>query len=220
MLNHMFRPSANGVCSPYVFEYNLKKILQYATLWQAIVLLDEADVFLEARDTSGRDGDRNALVAVFLKELEYFSGIVFLTTNRLESFDAAMKSRIHLALGYSPPDLETRRQIWMRYLSHVPAEEMAIDDIDDAVDSLNHHELNGREISNSITTACTIARFNKERLQVHHLETVFQVRGEFDKSIRQEARKVTFSRAQSMGSEGGSIIRQNSILMTAEPEHL
>lgn len=31
------------------FEKELKKVLQYATTWKAIVLLDEADVFLEAR---------------------------------------------------------------------------------------------------------------------------------------------------------------------------
>jgi hypothetical protein len=28
--------------SPYFFEYALKRILQYATIWKAIVLLDEA----------------------------------------------------------------------------------------------------------------------------------------------------------------------------------
>ncbi|ROW06782.1 hypothetical protein VMCG_04011 [Cytospora schulzeri] len=199
---------------PYVFERNLKKVLQYATLWHAIVLLDEADVFLEARETSAQNSDRNALVAVFLKELEYFSGIVFLTTNRLGSFDAAMKSRIHLALGYFPPDSETRRKIWMQYLSRVPANEKAIDDTDNAFDFLSGQELNGREISNAINTACTIARFNKERLQIHHLKTVFTVRGKFDQSLRQEARQM------SVGRTGDPILKRGSIVMTAEPEHI
>jgi hypothetical protein len=50
--------------SPYWFEYHLKRILQYATTWKAIVVLDEADVFLEARqDTPTDGGTRNALVA-------------------------------------------------------------------------------------------------------------------------------------------------------------
>ena len=49
---------------PWYFEYRLKQILEYATIWKAIVVLDEADVFLEARqDTPSDGGNRNALVA-------------------------------------------------------------------------------------------------------------------------------------------------------------
>jgi hypothetical protein len=48
----------------WMFEYRLKKVLQYATIWKAVVLLDEADVFLEARRDGGGDStERNALVA-------------------------------------------------------------------------------------------------------------------------------------------------------------
>jgi SpoVK/Ycf46/Vps4 family AAA+-type ATPase len=88
-----------------------------------VVLLDEADVFLEARDEKGGDPKRNALVAVLLSALEYFSGIVFLTTNRLRSSDKAMKARVHLALGYTPPKNEVRRKIWSQCLGAIPADE-------------------------------------------------------------------------------------------------
>lgn len=37
--------------------------LQYATMWKAVVLMDEADVFLEARDDHGDNSTQNALVA-------------------------------------------------------------------------------------------------------------------------------------------------------------
>ena len=50
--------------------------------WGAILLLDEADVFLEKRNM--HDIHRNALVSIFLRQLEYFQGILFLTTNRVE----------------------------------------------------------------------------------------------------------------------------------------
>lgn len=46
-------------------DRNLTKYLQYATIWGAIVLIDEADVFLEER-MSGASADRleqNSLVA-------------------------------------------------------------------------------------------------------------------------------------------------------------
>ncbi|RYP91097.1 hypothetical protein DL770_002801 [Monosporascus sp. CRB-9-2] len=71
------------------FEVQLKKLVRYATMFQGIVLLEEADVFLEARGNKAAQPNRNALVAAngggflsTLKEVECFSGIVFLTTNR------------------------------------------------------------------------------------------------------------------------------------------
>lgn len=177
---------------PWSFEYRLKRVLQYATMWKAIVLLDEADVFLEERQNSGQgDGKRNALVAVFLKELEYFSGIVFLTTNRLASFDAAMRSRIHLALGYESPGIQIREQIWFQVLRGVPTGEMGIDDINEAVESVLQEELNGREIANAVNTARTIARHENERLQLKHIEMVVEVRRNFDESLQKEAWKLT-----------------------------
>lgn len=54
----------NKYNSPYYFERSLKRLLRFATIWGAIVLLDEADVFLEAREDGGGDAaKRNALVA-------------------------------------------------------------------------------------------------------------------------------------------------------------
>lgn len=63
-------------------EGELQKILDIAHAWGAVLLLDEADVFLEKRTI--QDIHRNALVSIFLRLLEYFQGIIFLTTNRVE----------------------------------------------------------------------------------------------------------------------------------------
>lgn len=205
--------------SPWMFEYNLRSVLRYATMWKAVVLLDEADVFLESREDFSSTPDRNALVAIFLKELEYFSGIVFLTTNRLGTFDQAMKSRIHLALGYTPPDMEIRRQIWTQVLESIPKDEMGIEDIDDEITSLLQKTLNGREISNATTTARTLARFQKRKLQLEHIESVLQVREQFDSSLLKERLARQAVSAKMGGSIGTGLIRQNSIL-TAEPEEL
>jgi hypothetical protein len=75
-------------------------------------LSDEADVFLEARGEGENDLRRNAMVsgknsdiystyiehlltkAVLLRVLEYYDGILILTTNRMRSFDIAVQSRI------------------------------------------------------------------------------------------------------------------------------
>ena len=68
------------------------RTLQLATSWNAVLLIDEADVFLEKRGTA--DLMRNSLVATFLRLLEYHSGMLFLTTNRVKAFDEAFLSRV------------------------------------------------------------------------------------------------------------------------------
>jgi hypothetical protein len=49
---------------------------------------------------------------VFLRALDYFQGILFLTTNRVGHFDEAFMSRIHLSLGYEPLSNNAREKIW------------------------------------------------------------------------------------------------------------
>jgi AAA+ superfamily predicted ATPase len=202
--------------SPWSFESELKRLLQYATLWKAVVLLDEADVFLEAREDDSSNIQRNALVAVFLKELEYFSGIVFLTTNRLASFDHAMKSRIHLALSYDAPGRDLRRQLWRQALSNVPSEEMSSsDDLDEVATNLASRPLNGREIYNTLNTARTIARFKKIKLQLGHIESVLNVKSDFESRLQSVKKRMMRTGQHEMSLIG--ISRKNSIL-AAEPD--
>ncbi|KAK7941504.1 uncharacterized protein PG986_013891 [Apiospora aurea] len=166
--------------SAWYFEQRLAQVLQLATTWKAVVLLDEADVFLEARqDNSPVHQHRNALVAVFLRHLEYFSGIVFLTTNRIHVFDGAMRSRVHLALGYHEPDAAARRARWSYNIHNLPKEQVDAS-LADMLDRLASEPLNGREIANMVATANTFARSRMERLQFHHIETVLTVRRDFD----------------------------------------
>ena len=58
-------------------ESRLKEVFQLAVTWKAILLLDEADIFLQERDV--HNIERNALVSVFLRELDYFEGILFVS---------------------------------------------------------------------------------------------------------------------------------------------
>lgn len=145
---------------------------------------------------------------VFLKELEYFSGIVFLTTNRITSFDRAMKSRIHLALEYTPPGIQTRQSLWTQILKSIPQEEIDLDP-EDAVDSFVGFKMNGREIANTIHTARTIARFEKKPLLLDHIDMVIQSWREFDDSLKKTGRIAGHS-----GDKTGRmmIARTNSII--------
>ncbi|KAH7309775.1 hypothetical protein B0I35DRAFT_358846 [Stachybotrys elegans] len=95
---------------PEKVESSLKNIFRLAHLWDCILLLDEADIFLSRRELG--DLERNALVSVFLRVLEYYGGILFLTTNRVGTLDEAFKSRIHVSLYYPPLDRKQTYQIF------------------------------------------------------------------------------------------------------------
>ena len=125
----------------------------------------QADVFLEQR--SLHDMGRNAMVAVFLRHIEYYRGILFLTTNRITTFDEAFLSRIHVALHFTELSRETKVQIWRAFLrkAGIPAAES-----DDAhVESLAAREINGRQIKNACRTATSLALSRGEALRYAHV---------------------------------------------------
>ncbi|MBL1255294.1 ATP-binding protein [Methylocystis sp. Sn-Cys] len=110
-------------------ETSLKEILTRAQRWGAVMLIDEADVYIKRRDDNIA---MNAVVGVFLRVLEYFNGLLFLTTNRVDDIDEAIVSRCIALIRYYPPDADAKRRIW-----RVMAEQfgLAVDDalIDDLV---------------------------------------------------------------------------------------
>ncbi|RMJ18392.1 hypothetical protein CDV36_001928 [Fusarium kuroshium] len=98
-------------------ERSLIEHSERAQRWGCILLLDEADVFLSRRDW--RDTNHNALVSVFLRQLEYYSGILILTTNRVGVLDEAFKSRIHVSLAYPTIELKATLDIWDGILKRI-----------------------------------------------------------------------------------------------------
>ncbi len=90
-------------------EQALEGILRRAERWGAVLLLDEADVYIRRRDN---DMDHNAVVAAFLRTLEYFHGLLFLTTNRGDDVDDAIASRMVATFRYELPDREQAAAIW------------------------------------------------------------------------------------------------------------
>jgi hypothetical protein len=90
-------------------EQALKDTLTRAQRWGAVMLIDEADVYIKRRDDNIA---ANAVVGVFLRVLEYFNGLLFLTTNRINDIDEAIISRCIALIKYVPPNLADRRKIW------------------------------------------------------------------------------------------------------------
>ncbi|KAI0421819.1 P-loop containing nucleoside triphosphate hydrolase protein [Xylaria grammica] len=143
-------------------EQNLEYFLALGERFGAIVLLDEADVYLESR--RNKDIERNGLVSVFLRALEYYRGVLFLTTNRVQTFDAAFTSRIHVALHYGPLTDTDRERIWLNGFDRLERDaggrvHVAVAAREYAWRSAEVRLLrwNGREIRNALQTAVALA---------------------------------------------------------------
>lgn len=140
-------------------ERGLSNILDLVARWNAILLLDECDVFLEAR--SAHDLQRNKIVSIFLRTLEYYEGILFMTTNRVDNIDAAFQSRIHVSMEYLDLTTESRKQIWKNFLN---ASKQPHDFSETDLEELGTVQLNGRQIKNILKTAQLLACRKKQEL--------------------------------------------------------
>ncbi|KAK3349555.1 hypothetical protein B0T25DRAFT_504750 [Lasiosphaeria hispida] len=184
-----------GVTADQV-ESRLQYHTELAAKWGCVLLLDEADVFLMRR--SWDNMERNALVSVFLRHLEYYSGILFLTTNIVGVIDEAFKSRIHVALRYPSIDLHSTEKMWNNLLNRIAKDnetaKVKIEFnrtslLDYASSHYHKHEQtdstwNGRQVRNAFQTA--IALGHHERLMLIKDEglTLDQALQSSDKSLK------------------------------------
>lgn len=150
-------------------EESLSTILEMVAKWNAVLLLDECDVFLEARNAN--DLERNKLVSIFLRTLEYYEGILFLTTNRVDNMDSAFQSRIHISMEYPPLDAKSRRHVWSNFLSRGIDHELT----EAHLSELAEIDLNGRQIKNVLKTSQLLACRKKTPLRFEYLKTVLNI---------------------------------------------
>ncbi|QRV78448.1 AAA family ATPase [Ceratobasidium sp. AG-Ba] len=168
-------------------ERQLNDILEMTAAWKAVVLIDEADVFLEARNT--HDLMRNSLVSVFLRLLEYHTGVLILTTNRIRSFDKAFVSRFSIALHYPDLDQNSRLLIWKEFLNRAGVQVGEVKDnalsrpqfiaYSDLL-TLAKKSFNGRVIKQLVRGAQALALAEKEPLEFSHIITVLGITEQFE----------------------------------------
>lgn len=139
---------------------------------------------------------------MFLRVLEYYSGILILTTNRVGEFDEAFKSRIHISLYYPRLDRKSTLKIWGMNLKRIQRGEQDIDVEEERILKFAQTQWaasnkkltrrwNGRQIKNAFQTAIALATwdFNDEGegaelerplLSDKHFEIVSQTSAHFD----------------------------------------
>ncbi|KAG9188828.1 hypothetical protein G6011_07533 [Alternaria panax] len=203
--SHLGRPLFPITCGDLgvdakTVETRLEEYFTLASRWGCVLLLDEADVFLAKR--SEDQLKRNALVSVFLRVLEYYSGVLMLTTNRVGSFDEAFRSRIHVSLYYPKLGKEETSEIWdmnLRRIKEARDVEMDIDEAGirkfykkhwKANEKKTSRRWNGRQIKNAFQTALALANWdfqgNKDskltrpKLEASHFKQVAKTSNHFD----------------------------------------
>jgi SpoVK/Ycf46/Vps4 family AAA+-type ATPase len=103
-----------------------------------------------------------------LRALEFYDGILFLTTNRIGSFDDAFTSRVHIQLYYPNLDDHQRNEIWKIFINKLAKERGDTIRLNiDAKDYIRGKEiqaleLNGREIRNSKLAGYPFSRFEEK----------------------------------------------------------
>lgn len=125
----------------------LSGILRRAMRWEAIILLDEADVYIRRRDN---DLEHNAIVAEFLRTLEYFNGLLFMTTNRIGDVDDAILSRCIATIHYDTPPKPDAIRLWK-----LLAQQFDADLSDDLIEALtiSYPQASGRDIKELLKLA-------------------------------------------------------------------
>ncbi|MGY1489368.1 AAA family ATPase [Methylobacillus pratensis] len=111
--------SGNLGTVPEQINKNLQKIFMQAKRWNCVLLLDEADIFGMQRASNI---EQNAIVAEFLRTLEYFDGLLFMTTNRPDDIDDAIISRCAAIIDYAVPGPEDSAAIWRVMAAQYQAE--------------------------------------------------------------------------------------------------
>ena len=126
-------------------EQHLQAVFARVVRWHAVLQFDECEIFLSQR---GDDLERSAIVGIFLRMLDYYEGLLFLTTNRPESLDYAIRSRVMLRLEYPDLDAGVRAGIWQTMFDLA-----GLRLTDGTFAALAEPVINGRQIRNLVRLA-------------------------------------------------------------------
>jgi len=149
----------------------------------------EADSLLSKRSLEG--GVRNEVVAVMLRHLEYYSGIMFMTTNLFENIDDAVRSRVRIHIQYNALSAQHRLSLWKAFLapSKLVSKKSSADRVGNTPqdisekdwDQLAAWKLNGREIENIAKNAIMWCGGRDYTITVDRLEKLIPLTTPFAK---------------------------------------
>ena len=118
---------------------------------------------------------------IFIRKLEYYKGILILTTNLIDCIDETFESRISYSPRFVELSHDDRHQIWTDLINNLkilPAHRM---NLLNEVDQWSEPEINGRQIRNVIFMAENVAASDEKhpRLMPHHIDQLLNITMEF-----------------------------------------
>ncbi|KAK1832538.1 hypothetical protein QBC39DRAFT_280810 [Podospora conica] len=233
----LFPITCGDLCrlTPAEVEPALLHIFRLADTWNCVLLLDEVDTFFSQRAKGDNTLAKNALISVFLRMLEYYDGLLFLTTNRPGALDEAFKSRIHLKLWYPHLTRRQSREIWgmnIDRLLKIEAErhlrDPEIKPLRIAKEKIRQFSerlfetlrmekralWSGRQIRNAFQVASALAHFDARRnrkdarLTVKHFRTIQVVTNDFDQFMHETIGKPDIEQSYERGERADHFVRK------------
>ena len=161
---------------------SLSDLLEMTVRWNAVLLLDEADVFLGARIYP--DGEPNDLVCRLLNMLEYHQGLVIMTTTEPENISPAIKSRVGLSIQYPELDQPSRKNLWKNFImsngratttTGTGAPKDVSSFTEEEFDRWASRKMNGREIKHAVQMAQMYGGKKTGKLAACHVDSVLDL---------------------------------------------
>ncbi|KAG8422105.1 hypothetical protein J3459_010690 [Metarhizium acridum] len=125
-----------------------------------------------------------------LRVLEYYDGILILTTNRIRQFDIAVQSRVNLGIKYGDLEKDQKLNIIKSFLGQLSAENLESQDkimewIDEEEEGREQIKpLNGRQIRNILFSAASLAMKDNTPLKLDHVRKMMRATFLFHDSIK------------------------------------
>ncbi|KAI1739116.1 P-loop containing nucleoside triphosphate hydrolase protein [Xylaria scruposa] len=163
-------------------ERSLNYIMNLASIWKAVLVIDDVDVFLERQVSL--DFQRNAMITTFLRMLDNYEGLLFLTTTRVTAIDSAFMSRIHIPIRYETPSPYRRLEIWRDLYLAIPGAPNAPEE---HLQLLAAQSFNGRQIENIVKAADDLAASGAVAIDTVILRTVAGIHSNFEQEMTREA---------------------------------
>lgn len=121
----------------------LPTILDNVAKWNGILLLNRCDILLTLR--AEFDKWKDEFISLFLRILDYYPGVVFITANSVKNMDPDFQSRIHVSIAYPELTAASRRRIWANCFRNL---EYKSEISDGDLDSLAEAKIDGKQIEN------------------------------------------------------------------------
>ncbi len=116
----LYRADLAALVSKYIgeTEKNLAELLSRAEHHEIVLLFDEADALFGKRTDIKDANDRfaNSQTNYLLQRMEYYRGIVLLTSNSRDRFDGAFTRRLDRIVEFPLPGPRERRALWRSHL--------------------------------------------------------------------------------------------------------